>query len=237
MDKVQPGIYFGKVTHKRMQPVAHELAYTVASVFVDVDRLDALPSLMSYNRFNLFALYDKDFGKRDHSSISAFAWGIARNTKGAEAACRIFMLCYPRMLGYGFNPLTVYFVLDEADKTLMTIYEVHNTFGGSHSYVTEITSPNFHKTEKVFRVSPFNKVEGQYGLRVSEPREKISVGVALETDKGPILKAYFAGTRETLSNVQLLRLFFGLPLMTVKVIAGIHWEALKLWWKGLKLES
>ena len=92
-------------------------------------------------------------------------------------------------------------------------------------------------TEKTFRVSPFNKVEGHYGLRATLPADEVSLGVALTTTEGPIMKAYFRGRRRPLSNAMLMRVFLNLPLMTLKVLAAIHWEALKLWAKGLKLQS
>ena len=149
------------------------------------------------------------------------------------------MLCYPRILGFAFNPLTTYFALDAAGQTRLVIYEVHNTFGGRHTYVSNPIKPGeniYHVTEKRFRVSPFNAVEGQYGLRASEPGDKIAVGVALSTAEGPLLKAHFQGTRKTLNSLNLLGSFVKFPLMSLKVVGGIHWEALKLWLKGLNLQ-
>jgi uncharacterized protein len=236
------GVYFGKVTHHRLRPVAHHLAYDVASVFVDLDDLAVghLPFLLSRNRFNMFSIHDRDHGERADEAIRDFAWRTVRQVSGSETIKRIYMLCYPRILGYGFNPLTAYFAVDANGMTRVVIYEVHNTFGGRHSYVTEMLEPgsvNVSRTEKVLRVSPFNKVEGTYILRTTEPRENVVLAVAHSTSDGPLLNAYFSGHWKPLDNVQLLRVFFGLPLMTLKVIAAIHWEALKLWKKGLKLQQ
>lgn len=238
----RPAIYFGKVTHRRLRPVKHALSYEVASTFIDLEDLDAgrLPTLFSHNNFNLFSIYDRDHGDRSGETIRDFAWRIVGNAPGGQRVSRIFMLCYPRILGYGFNPLTTFFAIDESGHTVMMIYEVHNTFGGRHPYVTAVTDPaipNVHSAEKVFRVSPFNSIEGTYVLRATDPGETVTLGVALSTAEGPLLNAYFAGRRKPLSNGQLLRVFFGLPLMTLKVIAAIHWEALKLWRKGLNLQS
>jgi uncharacterized protein len=239
---VKAGVYFGRVTHRRLRPVAHSLAYDVATVFVNVDDLAGgqLPGLLSYNHWNLFTLRDADHGYADGRPIADFAWDTVRNCAQDSDITEIFMLCYPRMLGYGFNPLTCYFCCDRDGRTRMMIYEVRNTFGGRHVYVTDVfhdDAPNYARAQKRLYVSPFNKVEGEYGLRASEPGASVSVGVSLTTSEGPLLKAYFSGKYKPLSNWQLLRICFGLPLMSFKVVAAIHWEALKLWRKGLKVQS
>ena len=241
MTTIHPSIYVGKVVHRRLRPVAHHLEYTVASLLIDVDRMQDLPSLLRYNRFGLFGLYDADQGVKDEPKpLREFAWAQMREHAAPADVTRILMLSYPRILGYTFNPLSVFFGLDAAGHIRMLIYEVHNTFGGRHIYPAGPFAPGdetFASAEKAFRVSPFNKIEGHYGLRVSVPSESVAVGVSLTTLEGPLLNAYFTGKRKPLTNVTLLRVFFGLPLMTFKVMAGIHWEALKLWAKGLKLQS
>jgi uncharacterized protein len=241
VSEVHPAIYVGKVVHQRLRPLSHRLEYTVASLLVDVDALPSLPSLLRCNRFGLFGLYDADHGEPGHAvPLRTLAWSLMEKHGAPPDVDRVLMLSYPRILGYTFNPITVYFGLDEQDHIRMLIYEVHNTFGGRHIYPAGpfATGDNtFAATDKVFRVSPFNRIEGHYGLRASVPGEDVAVGVSLTTDEGPVLKAYFAGKRQPLSNATLLKVFATLPLMTLKVMAGIHWEALKLWLKGLKLQS
>jgi uncharacterized protein len=241
MTTIGPGVYFGTVTHKRLRPVPHELAYDVASLLVSLNDLKAgrLPSLLGYNRWRPLSIFDRDHGAAGDQTINEFAWSLVANKGLSDQVSDVFMLCYPRVLGYGFNPLTVYFCVDQIGSIRLMIYEVHNTFGGRHTYVSDAMAADdgsYHRTEKVFRVSPFNGVEGEYGLRATRPVETVSVGVALSTDEGPLLKAYFAGRRKPLNNWQLLRILFGLPLMSLKVIVAIHWEALKLLKKGLKVQ-
>jgi uncharacterized protein len=238
---IEPCIYRGTVTHRRLRPVVHALSYRVATLLVDVDQISETAGrnrLLSYNRFNLFSIYDRDHGAGE--SVSVFAWNLVFGKSGTEAVRKIYMLSYPRLLGYAFNPLTTYFCVDDQELIRLVIYEVHNTFGGRHTYVTEAfdgAQPNYFQTEKKFYVSPFNKIEGHYGLKASPPLEHVSVGVALTTPDGPTLNAYFSGQRVALDDTNLLRVFFGYPLMTIKVFAAIHFEALKLWLKGLKVQS
>lgn len=240
MNTIGPCLYIGKVVHRRLRPVAHALSYKVASVLVDVDQLaTGLPGLLRYNGWGVFSLHDRDYGEKEAPQpIAAFAWRQMHLNGAPRDVTRIYMLTYPRMWGYGFNPLTVYFGMDAQGQVRMVVYEVHNTFGGRHCYAAGPFAPGedaFTTTEKSFRVSPFNDVEGHYGLRVSHPGEHVAVGVSLTTAEGPLLNAYFSGTRHPLSNASLFKVLAALPLMTFKVMAGIHWEALKLWRKGLKL--
>jgi uncharacterized protein len=241
MTAITPAVFTGKVVHQRLRPVQHRLSYTVASLLVDVDQLEQLPRLVGYNRFNLFSIHDADVGDQDNViALRDHAWREMHKAGAPSAVCRVLMLNYPRILGYTFNPLTVFYGLDAQDQLRMVIYEVHNTFGGRQIYPAGPFEPGeaaFATAEKTFRVSPFNKIEGHYGLRTSLPAGTLAVGVTLTTQEGPLLKAYFAGQRKALSNQTLLKVFFGLPLMTAKVVAGIHWEALKLWLKGVKLQS
>lgn len=233
-------LYMGEVVHKRFTPVRHELRYRVFNIFIDVDRLAEAAStlrLFSYNRPGLFSIRDRDHGAGDGTPIRDHAWRLVREAEGGEEVTRIFMFCYPRVLGYVFNPLTVYYGFDHHDRLRMMVYEVNNTFGGRHSYVVPVKGTLAQHAEKHFFVSPFNKVEGRYSFHFTEPSEKLALGVALSVAEKPVLKAYVSGSRRTLDDKQLLGSFARVPFLTLKVIAGIHLEALRLWWKGLKLNK
>jgi uncharacterized protein len=229
-------LYRGDVVHKRLAPVRHELRYRVSNFFVAVDELPALARklrLFSYNRFNLFSIADRKHGPGDGTPLLAHLRKLA---EGHDVQ-RFYMFCYPRILGYVFNPLTVYYGVGGDGRIRLMIYEVNNTFGGRASYVLPADGAELIRqtAKKELYVSPFNPVEGSYDLQVSHPGGELALGICLRKDDGPCLKTYFHGRREELTDAALLRSFLALPLMTVKVIAGIHWEAVKLWFKGLRM--
>ncbi|MCW2308893.1 DUF1365 domain-containing protein [Rhodobium gokarnense] len=235
------GIYNGTVVHKRVRPKRHALSYRVFSCLFDVDRLSDLDRrlrLFSYNRFNLVSLND-----RDHSGsepLGAYLRRVAEESGHGDGVTRFLMLCYPRVLGYVFNPLTVYYGLDGEGRVALMVYEVSNTFGERMTYVLP-TEPEaegviFQECEKRFYVSPFNAVEGRYQFHVTPPAETVTVGVALRTGEGPLLSAHFSGDFAPFTDGRLLKALARTGWLTAKVIAGIHYEALRLWLKGLRLK-
>ncbi|MFZ2102465.1 MAG: DUF1365 domain-containing protein, partial [Oricola sp.] len=149
------------------------------------------------------------------------------------------MLCYPRILGYAFNPITVYYGLDAGDRVCLTVYEVNNTFGERHTYVLpavqEHDAPIAQSCAKRLYVSPFNGPKGTYSFHLTPPLDELTVGVALRDADGPVLKAHFHGRRQPLTDAALLRALARTGWLTVKVMVAIHYEALKLWLKGLRL--
>lgn len=237
-------LYVGTVSHKRLAPVPHGLAYRVFTLFADVDALPELGRslrLFSYNRFNLLSLSDRNHGPGDGTPIAVHARALfAGLGESAEPVSRIFMLCYPRLLGYVFNPLTVYYGFAADGRLAAMAYEVNNTLGNRISYVIPAPQPSPDMTlaqacDKEMWVSPFNSPRGRYGFRVNRPDREVVLAVTLRDADGPKLKALFRGTRRPLTDAGLARSVLAVPVLTFKVMAAIHWEALKLWLKGLKL--
>ena len=238
----EAALYHGKVVHKRFTPVRHQLSYRVFSVLLpleDIDEVCGRTRFLSHNRFNLVSFHDRDHGLRDGSSVAEFVTQTMRAGGVDTDTCDLLVLCYPRILGYSFNPLTTYYAVTKAGEITAMLYEVSNTFNEhTHYLVTGGTTRNGTLEQgcaKAFHVSPFNEADGEYGFRVTTPGESICVGVSLRREGKAILNAYFSGSRTRLTSGTLLSAVARQPLMTWKVIAGIHFEALRLWMKGLKL--
>lgn len=231
-------VYVGDVVHKRARPKRHSLRYRVFSMLVDLDQLESLDEKLrffSLNRFNLVSLVTRDFGARDGSSIATFMRAKAAGA-GVHDIARIRMLAYPRLLGFAFNPITVYYCEDAQGVVRFMAYEVSNTFGEHHFYQAGVTPQDGeirHEASKALYVSPFNTMEGTYRFAVRPPAETVFMGITLSDAEGGLLTAWFEGERRPLSDATLLKLLLAYPFMTAKVVAGIHWEALLLWLKGV----
>lgn len=240
------GLYVGDVVHQRVKPKRHRLRYRVFSLLLDLDEVDALAGqlrLFSRNRFNLYGFYDRDHGDGANTPLRRRIEAQLATAGVDCAGGAIHVLCYPRILGYVFNPLSVYFC-HRADGGLAAIvYEVSNTFGQRHSYIIPVAGegarPIRQVCEKRLYVSPFFTVEGEYRFRVvppgQQPAGRVAIGIDYRDAEGSRLYASFRGERRELTDRTLLAYALRLPLLTVKVIAAIHWEALKLWLKGLPL--
>jgi uncharacterized protein len=237
-------LYFGDVMHARLKPIGHRFTYRVMSLLIDLDRLDQAgrqSPLFAVNRAGLYSFNEADHGERDGSSLRAYAQRCAAARGIDLTGGRVLLLCYPRLFGYTFNPLSAYFCYRADGELLLIIYEVRNTFGELHCYVLpvrpgEISAAGVRQQQdKLFYVSPFIEMAVRYHFRVSPPGHSVKLRI-LETDReGPLLSATFSGQRRSLTTAALLRSLFSLPLVTFKIVAAIHWQALRLWLKGIRL--
>ena len=237
-------LYFGDVMHARLKPMGHRFSYRVMSLLIDLDRLDEAgrqSPLFAVNRPAIYSFNEADHGKRDGSSLRAYAQRCAAARGIDLTGGRVLLLCYPRLFGYTFNPLSAYFCYRAGGELALIIYEVRNTFGDIHCYVLPIRPGEIsvagvrQQQDKLFYVSPFIDMAMRYHFRVSPPGDNVKLRILETSREGPLLAATFRGRRRALTTAALLRSFFSLPLVTLKIVAAIHWEALRLWLKGARL--
>jgi DUF1365 family protein len=236
-------LYVGSVMHRRLRPRPHLLRYRVFWMLLDLDEIASLPNslrLFSHNRFNALSFFDSDHGDGSTRALRAQVESHLTAAGIAPDGGAIRLLCMPRVFGYGFNPISVYFCYQRDGSLAAILYEVHNTFGERHSYLIPIN--NFaggavieQRCRKVLYVSPFMDMDMSYAFRVAAPQEQVSVAIRTSDRDGPLLIAALSANRVSLTNGTLLRALATHPLLTLKVIGAIHWHALRMLLKGFRL--
>jgi DUF1365 family protein len=234
-------IYTGRIMHMRLIPKKNKFQYKFFSLFLNIDCLDETFrkfKLLNLNRFGLLSFYEKDHGLRDGSLLRTW---VDRQLKmnSMPAADNIFLLSFPRMLGYVFNPFSAYFCYSKGTLSSI-IYEVKNTFGDQIVYVSNglEEEPNIirHNHIKEMYVSPFIEMNQTYRFSIKPPKDRLSIRIKQSGLEGETLIATQNGKAIELNDANLLKCMLTHPLMTLKVIIGIHWEAFRLALMGIKYQ-
>jgi len=233
-------IYTGLVTHERFKPEKHFFSYKTFSLLIDLSEIKDIEKkikFFSYNKFNILSFHSVDHGNRDGSSLIKWVKNTLKKSKIKFDVGKIKLLCYPRFFGYVFNPLSIFYCYDKNFRLRAVLYEVKNTFNEQHTYIFRCpTSSNLitHKCNKKFYVSPFIEMKTYYNFRLLKPGKKINVLIKQNDIKGLLLIARQVGKRLDLTSKNLFFQFLKHPLMSLKVISAIHFEAFRLWFKGIK---
>lgn len=235
-------LYVVRVSHRRRIAPLYRFVYRLFYVLVDVDRIGEAACrtrLFSHNRFNVLALHDRDHGDGSGTPVREWAERLLLERGVDLAGGRIRLLCIPRVLGFAFNPISLWYC-EHADGDLRAVIaEVRNTFGEKHCYVLACDgAPMAYgqpwDKEKRFHVSPFLELSGRYRFVMSRPEESLRVVIHETRNGDPILDATLAGERRDLRDGTIVSLLLRMPATAIKVVAAIHWEALKIWLRGAR---
>lgn len=235
-------LYVSDVMHRRNFPQSYRFNYRVFSFLVDIDKMKDVEkhsACISLNRFNIFSIYTKDHGARDGSAWRPWINEQLDKLDLGKAKFQIKLLCFPRVLGYAFNPLCLWYCYGEDEKLYAVVCEVRNTFGEHHHYILHNKNKPYEQTveaykHKHFHVSPFISMNAEYHFILKKPTETLSIVINEYQDKALMLTATQLGKRKTITSTELLKQFFRVPVLSIKIMTLIHWQALKIWVRGGK---
>jgi len=231
-------LYIGTVFHRRVRPAVHQLQYRVFSMLIDLDELSVLDNRLrgfSWNRFNAVSVYDKDFGLDKQQPLREGVESALTDAGISERPASIKLSCYPRIFGFTFNPLSLFYCYGTDGAVFAVVHEVHNTFGERHVYVLPVKSNDEQwiqqRCDKALFVSPFAHMDMHYHFRLNTPGPRQVLAIRLHDDDGLVLTASYSAKEQKLSARSLAFQVLKMPVLCLKVVVGIHWEALRLWIK------
>ena len=234
----RPRLLIGQVMHRRLRPVVNAFTYPVFFVQLPVADLTAGNGpFFSVDRNNLLSFHHKDHGPRDGSPLLPWIQSLLRR-QGLPDDGEIVLQCFPRVLGFVFNPVSFWYCHDRSGHLIAILAEVNNTFGGTHSYLLHrcgepLVDGEEMRADKRFHVSPFNEIKGGYRFRFQLERSVQLCRIDYDDAEGELLLTSISGKPQPWSAAALLKAFLRMPFLTLGVIARIHWQALKLWLKGV----
>ena len=232
----------GETFHGRKGAVKNNFRYTVDYVALDAESAPHGPGLFGRNRRNLTALWDKDHGGPPGKGRGAVWVREVLADHGLPPPARIILMAQPRILGHVFNPVSFWLCYDTADALRVVVAEVSNTYGDRHSYLAHhddhapITREDTLTARKIFYVSPFQPIEGGYEFRFDITDDRVGIWIDYTTPGGGLF-TNLIGPRVPLTNGAILRACLRRPFGSRRVLALIHWQALKLALKGVKFRS
>lgn len=238
MPPLRPLLFIGQVMHRRLRPVANAFVYPVFYVQLPLRDLESANcGIFSVNKPNLLSFRNADHGPRDGSPLLPWIGELLR-AQGLPDDGEIVLQTFPRVLGYVFNPVSLWFCHDRDRNLIAVLAEVNNTFGGTHSYLLHndglpLPERQEIRADKRFHVSPFCTVAGHYDFRFR--LDKSAQVVRIDYDDcagaGPLLLTAISGKPAAWGTATLLRALLRMPLLTFGVVARIHWQAFRLWIK------
>ncbi len=245
MNNIKSNLFSNTVTHQRFFPFKYKFSYSLTSLYIyyhEIKSLDKNIKFFSYNKFNVFSFYEKDHGYRDNRSLNEFVTDVLSANSIKYTKLSFSILCFPRILGYVFNPLSVIYCFD-GGKLIAVLYEVKNTHNEQHTYCfankyLQNRSLYQHQCKKIFYVSPFIKMNCYYKFSLKQPSKKLSLLIEqFDEQDNKILLASQIGKKINFLGATIIISFIKNPLMTFRVIFGIHYQAFKILLKGGKYYS